>query len=206
MCSLLAQKYRTSWPEVAAVIRTEVGAKCASLMDPFFGEAYHNNSFNFRNTVLIIFRYTPGNTNLQLDRLAKLLPRHRGAQAALVDLRALARLLAAAGVLPRVFVDLSLIYHPGYYDGLLYQAILTSKLRGKGFGEGGEVVMAGGRYDGLVRTFIQEGTEGGSGNAPHAVGATGVNIAVEKIVAGNKFRTNVLIFVILMLSFRRYCI
>lgn len=45
--------------------------------------------------------------------------------------------------------------------------------------------MAGGRYDGLVSTFgakLQEGWEGSS-----AVGAVGVNIAVEKIVSGITF-------------------
>jgi histidyl-tRNA synthetase len=71
-----------------------------------------------------------------------------------------------------------------YYDGLQYQAILS-----KGKGGKQEVVMAGGRYDGLVRMFAQEGTnsDGGGGGAPDGamtVGAVGVNIAVEKIVTG----------------------
>ena len=54
--------------------------------------------------------------------------------------------------------------------------------------------MAGGRYDGLVRMFAQEGTSsdkgggvgggGGAADGASTVGAVGMNIAVEKIVTG----------------------
>ena len=95
--SLLSQVYRTSWAEVAAVLRVEVSARCANMLEPYFSEVY-----------------PPGSINLQLDRLAKLLARHRVAQLAISSLRSLARHLAAVGVLPKAFIDLSLVYHPGY--------------------------------------------------------------------------------------------
>lgn len=52
----------------------------------------------------------------------------------------------------------------------------------------GEVVMAGGRYDGLVKIFAQQQQQqdgiNDGGNEISNVGAVGVNIAVEKIVSG----------------------
>jgi len=66
---------------------------------------------------------------------------------------------------PRVFIDLSLVYHHGYYDGLMIQAMLMKA-------GGAEIVMAGGRYDGLIRRFEQSNTQ--------PIGGVGVNIAIEK--------------------------
>lgn len=109
VCGLLSQKYRTSWAEVASVIRTEVSARCANMMEPFFSEVY-----------------PPGSINTQLDRLAKLLSKFRNAQLAISDLRTLARHLAAVNVLPKAFIDLSLVYHPGYTLSSLFIPLHSS--------------------------------------------------------------------------------
>lgn len=117
MCGILAQKYRTSWSEVADVIRTEVSARCAAMMEPFFSEMYPAGIIII--IILIICEYleylynVTGSTNIQLDRLAKLLARFKTAQHAISELRTLSRHLAAVGVLPKAFIDLSLVYHPG---------------------------------------------------------------------------------------------
>lgn len=79
---------------------------------------------------------------------------------------------------------------------MLYQAILLKGKGGKGI-HGGEVVMAGGRYDGLVKMFAQQQQQQQQqqqegivvDESVSSVGAVGVNIAVEKIVAGIYYLT-----------------
>jgi ATP phosphoribosyltransferase regulatory subunit len=90
--------------------------------------------------------------NTLLDRAAALCV-NEPMQAAIDNLRAICRLLAAHGVLDRVSLDLTEIHNLGYYTGITFELLAPGA---------GYPLASGGRYDNLVGSF---------GGAQPAVGA-----------------------------------
>lgn len=79
----------------------------------------------------------------ELDFLKGLVKNER-TQAAFEELKALAGLLCAAGLEERVRIDFSTVNSPDYYNGIVMRGYISKAT---------SAVLAGGRYDGLMRRF-----------------------------------------------------
>eukprot|EP01113_Clastostelium_recurvatum_P031909 TRINITY_DN4036_c0_g1_i1.p1 TRINITY_DN4036_c0_g1~~TRINITY_DN4036_c0_g1_i1.p1 ORF type:complete len:1747 (-),score=472.23 TRINITY_DN4036_c0_g1_i1:17-5257(-) len=151
-CMTLARLFQGTWADTASILRQTLPSKTVDKLAEYFSEK------------------VPASSADVLDRIERLLSKNHTARQALSEIREFFSYVHTLGMTNKVYFDLSLIYNHGYYDGVVFQTLLDNR----------DVVMAGGRYDSLVRRFRADGDLQG----PSQVGAVGVNIAIEIIVAG----------------------
>eukprot|EP01133_Synstelium_polycarpum_P007982 gene7982-9377_t len=123
---------------------------------------------------LAIYLKQKGELLACLAQLEDLLASKKDAMAGLADVKALARNLQAINIIPKFYLDLSLVHNYHYYDGIVFQAV-NERATAPDFKT--EIIMAGGRYDKLIRSFMPPNNV-----ATPVICGIGVTIATEKIV------------------------
>ncbi len=131
-------------PEAAGPILRELGRKNVPAIRALCARADVPPE---RQAALCAMADLYGGPDQVLPRLEGLLP-GKGAREALAQLRRLCALLAAAGLEKNLRLDLSLVNDTGYYTGVLFQGCLPQIA---------SPVLAGGRYDNLLRRLGKAG-------------------------------------------------
>ncbi len=172
ICSAIDKLDKADWPEVreemvdAKGLEPAVADRIAVLVgDP---TALRHHFIGPLSDILPLLDGTKTVDGADPDHAALLatLTAHPDAQAAVADLKKIARYLTASGAYSNVEFDLTLARGLDYYTGVIYEAVLTSN----GLAVGS--IAAGGRYDNLVGMF-----------AGKKIPAVGGSIGVERVFA-----------------------
>ncbi|KAF2078430.1 hypothetical protein CYY_000297 [Polysphondylium violaceum] len=132
-------------------------------------------SINCINKLSLYFKQK-GELLHSVSQLETLLGNRNEAMVGIQDLKALSRNLQMINIIPKFFLDLSLIHNYSYYDGIVFQAIIERPNPDNPNLQKIEIIMAGGRYDKLIRSLHPNPAQANN------IGGIGVTIASEKIV------------------------
>ncbi|GAM17325.1 hypothetical protein SAMD00019534_005000 [Acytostelium subglobosum LB1] len=112
-----------------------------------------------------------------IGQLESLLVGKKEALVGLTDLRMLARNLQAINIIHKFYLDLSLVHNYQYYNGIVFQVVSdrSNVASNEPKPQKQEIVMAGGRYDKLIHSFLPPATMSN-------ICGIGLTIASEKIV------------------------
>eukprot|EP01132_Coremiostelium_polycephalum_P003965 gene3965-4959_t len=112
-----------------------------------------------------------------ISQLESLLANRKDATPGITDLKALCRNLQNINIIQKFYLDLSLVHNYHYYDGIVFQAVVERTHADPGMPKT-EIIMAGGRYDKLIHSFLPSNPTASQAN----ICGIGVTIATEKIV------------------------
>eukprot|EP01105_Mastigella_eilhardi_P019642 TRINITY_DN4639_c0_g1_i2.p1 TRINITY_DN4639_c0_g1~~TRINITY_DN4639_c0_g1_i2.p1 ORF type:complete len:1383 (-),score=422.18 TRINITY_DN4639_c0_g1_i2:93-4241(-) len=172
---------KNSVPKLVSLLADPSRESLKSLEAELRAQKYDVDVFE---TLTVFLKYK-GDLTVQLRMFdATAVAKHKHGLDALRELKVLSRNLKAFDVTHKVVLDPCLVHNPNYYDGLVFQVVQGQPVDSHASPTcptRGDVLMAGGRYDRLVHKFLPQAQQAGGSILP--VGAVGVSVAVEKLLA-----------------------
>ena len=156
---------------VRANLLAELGRKNAPAIRSLCAQAGLEHELAEKFCRLSMLYGPPAQVLPQLEELAS----QQEARAALEELEGLCRILERLGLLDRVRLDFSIVNDMSYYNGVIFRGYLPGLSSG---------VLAGGRYDNLLRRM---------GKTGQAVGFAVYLDQLERLEEGSEYDTDVLL-------------